>query len=389
MPKINIQFAQDGTKLNPFGSDFNSSFESKRLAKLLAGFGSVPGASLEGATSGLSGVAGATGGLTSLLGNGLQKGLGSLLNFSTIANSPMNKTQKQISNIDAGVDTVSSFASMIPGIGGIAGGALGTLNKIGGALIGSPKIVKDYIKNDNITATGGYGGVAAKADDAANTADTYKSAGLFGKLFSKGKVKDQIGVANGMQKDVSKIITDNEMYKDRATSSANLFNTNNMNKIYGGNSWTNGSVQYGKNGTVINFKRLAKAARKSLVTIPEPKEEATEVIKSFQKGGALNVIVNGKLHAHRHKLKEIEGFEDAEITEKGVPVVTLSEGGEVVTQHAEVERDEIVLHKGLTKMLEALQETGDEDAMIEAGKLLAKELVKNTRDSENKILKNA
>lgn len=102
----------------------------------------------------------------------------------------------------------------------------------------------------------------------------------------------------------------------------------------------------------------------------------------FKLGGKINIIVNGKLH------KELHHMDMDDVTKKGVPVVTMEDGGEVV-QHAEVERDEMILHLELTKKLEELKEEGSDDSMIEAGKLLAYEIVKNTKDSKNKIIKNA
>jgi len=110
-------------------------------------------------------------------------------------------------------------------------------------------------------------------------------------------------------------------------------------------------------------------------------------LPAFRDGGAINVIVDGSLHAHNHELHNVAHLKDAKITAKGIPVVTMDEGGEV-TQHAEVERDELILHFDLTKKLEELMDEGTEEAMIEAGRILSKEIVKNTRDSKSKLLKN-
>jgi hypothetical protein len=107
-----------------------------------------------------------------------------------------------------------------------------------------------------------------------------------------------------------------------------------------------------------------------------------------EKGGAVNVIVDGHLHSRLHHLDEHPHLEDAAITEKGVPVVSFDHTGDV-EQHAEVERDELILHYDLTKQLEALMAEGTDEAACEAGKLLAKEIVKNTKDSKSKILANA
>lgn len=101
-------------------------------------------------------------------------------------------------------------------------------------------------------------------------------------------------------------------------------------------------------------------------------------VRMNKDGGAINVIVEGKLHAHKHDMKSIEGLENAKITHKGVPVI-MKEGGEV-EQAAEVEKEELILHYDLTKKLEQLMEEGTDEAAIEAGKLLAKELTSNIDD---------
>ncbi len=111
-------------------------------------------------------------------------------------------------------------------------------------------------------------------------------------------------------------------------------------------------------------------------------------VKTHQEGGTINVIVDGALHARKHELKEMQDFIDAEITLKGVPVITKAEGGGI-TQHAEVEVNELILRLEVTKKLEELLEEGTDEAAIEAGRLLAKEIVKNTKDSKSKILKTA
>ena len=38
--------------------------------------------------------------------------------------------------------------------------------------------------------------------------------------------------------------------------------------------------------------------------------------------------------------------------------------------------------------MEELMKIGSEEAMIEAGKILSKEIIKNTKDSKSKLLKN-
>lgn len=93
-----------------------------------------------------------------------------------------------------------------------------------------------------------------------------------------------------------------------------------------------------------------------------------------------NVIPDGALHARRHNLPEDIS---EQVTDKGIPVITYDkEGG--VTQHAEIEKNEIIFHKQVTEKLEELlnkYNEGDESAAIDAGKLLTYEILENTIDN--------
>lgn len=111
----------------------------------------------------------------------------------------------------------------------------------------------------------------------------------------------------------------------------------------------------------------------------ETVEQKEEEVQEFKDGGAVNVIPEGNLHARLHHMEDAEG-----LTKKGVPVVD-KDGN----QQAEIELNEIILHLELTKKLEELcnkfynEETKSrdkEDLAIEAGKLLAKEIMENTED---------
>jgi len=103
----------------------------------------------------------------------------------------------------------------------------------------------------------------------------------------------------------------------------------------------------------------------------------------FKTGGTIkpkSVIVHGALHAHKHTLKELKELREAEITLKGIPVVTMAAEGGTIDQQAEVEREELVLHHALTMQLEELRKDGSDEAAVKAGKLLARELMRNTKD---------
>ena len=95
--------------------------------------------------------------------------------------------------------------------------------------------------------------------------------------------------------------------------------------------------------------------------------------QKFAKGGTMNIIPEGELHARLHHMEQ-EG-----ITKKGIPVISEEEGGEII-QHAEIERNEIIFRLEVTKKLEELMEDGSEEAALEAGKLLVEEILNNTED---------
>ena len=116
--------------------------------------------------------------------------------------------------------------------------------------------------------------------------------------------------------------------------------------------------------------------------------EEEELIITYKVGGKLNetsseetqsknVIPEGALHARLHHMDQ-EG-----ITKKGIPVITEEDGG--VVQHAEIERNEIIFRLEVTKELEKLAKDGSNEAAIEAGKLLVKEILENTEDNTGLI----
>ena len=131
-------------------------------------------------------------------------------------------------------------------------------------------------------------------------------------------------------------------------------------------------VRTGKSGL-----KMDRDFAKKVVKLSKGKKE--DKIPGFKNGGAVNVIPDGALHKNKHHLENVdEMFE--EVTTKGIPVITESAGGDI-TQHAEVEREEIIFNLDVTKQLEKLMEDGSDEAAIEAGKLLVREILENTVDN--------
>lgn len=106
------------------------------------------------------------------------------------------------------------------------------------------------------------------------------------------------------------------------------------------------------------------------------------------------VVPEGALHKNKHHL-DIEG-----ITPKGIPVIQdvpddvkthddiKAEGG-TLRQSAEIEAEEIIFPKELTDYVEQsmvqYQQTEDSDLLLQVGKRIVKELIKNTEDNTGLI----
>ena len=96
----------------------------------------------------------------------------------------------------------------------------------------------------------------------------------------------------------------------------------------------------------------------------------------------MNVIPDGALHARLNHLDEELG-----VTSKGIPVVTFDDGGEI-TQHAEIEINEIIFNKDTTDQIEhyfklykkAESEQEKNKIAVECGKFLVEEILENTDD---------
>lgn len=131
-----------------------------------------------------------------------------------------------------------------------------------------------------------------------------------------------------------------------------------------------------KLGTKINPSKLRNIAKK--VKGNSKKED----VEKFENGGKMNVIPDGALHARLNHLDEELG-----VTSKGIPVVTFDDGGEI-TQHAEIEINEIIFNKDTTDQIEhyfklykkAESEQEKNKIAVECGKFLVEEILENTDD---------
>lgn len=295
--------------------------------------------------------------------------------------------------LDAGYDTVASAAGAIPGVGPLVSGAMqvgklvgnglnaitgGTDGMTGGdAFLGSSfgttlampfSIINsafgkraDTINKDNETweqQGSAYGGSLAKVDNALTKSG--KKYGAFSRRARK-KANSQIAEAKRQQSAVADINQEAQDAFQSQAGSIDRLNRRNALSMAGG--YQSRGMRVGKVGVKLPTQEKLSKVREFLASKP----------KKFADGGKMNVIPDGALHAHKNHM-DVDG-----ITSKGIPVVTEEDGG--IIQHAEIERNEIIFNKEVTEKLEALAKEGTDEAAIEAGKILAREIMENTQDN--------
>lgn len=343
--------------------------------------------------------------------NNLNKGFGLAGSIADAAGSLIPQTEQSAltTGLNQGYDAAANAVSAIPGVGTIIGGAM----KVGGMLsdgltalgvgtdqmtttdkildskflkltpvglinsIGAKKA--DTITKDNEAfeqVGSAYGGTQATVDDALT-----KSGKKYG-LFSGGarnRANRQIHNAQMQQSKMSNIADEAQMAF--AASNNPLLGLGTQLQLNGG--YQQNTVRAGKSGLKMDrdfAKRVVKLSKGQKEKRKKIQEEVRmEEVAGFKNGGAVNVIPDGALHAHKHHLENVdEKFED--VTSKGIPVITEEKGGDI-KQHAEVEREEIIFNLEVTKQLEKLMQDGSDEAAIEAGKLLVYEILENTVDN--------
>lgn len=341
----------------------------------------------------------------------LNKGFGIAGSIADVAGSLIPKTEQSAltEGLNQGYDAAANAAMAIPGVGTIIGGAM----KVGGMLsdgltalgvgtnqmttadkildnkflkltplglvnaIGAKKadtITKDNEAFEQVGSS--YGGTQATVDDALT-----KSGKKYGLLSGKArnKANQQIHNAQMQQSKMSNIADEAQMAF--AASNNPLIGLGTQLQLNGG--YQQSTVRAGKSGLKMDrafAKRVNKLSNGKKSKAKKIQEEVRmEEVAGFKNGGAVNVIPDGALHAHKHHLEDVDGkFE--EVTTKGIPVITEEKGGDI-KQHAEVEREEIIFNLDVTKQLEKLMQDGSDEAAIEAGKLLVHEILENTVDN--------
>lgn len=211
----------------------------------------------------------------------------------------------------------------------------------------------------------------------------FKTSSLAGQKFTLlGNSKRKKVNALTQRLDTENLMAGNVSYKAQQENlaSGNAWNdiaSANQQRLIGG---LNTRVLSVKKGGNINPALLRNITKKVKV---QKLDNSTDVGK-FENGGKLNVIPDGALHARLHHL---DGELGEAVTGKGIPVVTFDEGGEI-TQHAEIEVNEIIFNKDTTDKLERyfkLYNKADSDQeknriATECGKFLSEEILENTDD---------
>lgn len=232
-------------------------------------------------------------------------------------------------------------------------GASKLANQIGGADV-----------DDAVAMSGGgYGGTMNAWEDAGKIAG--KKVGLFS---SKSSLNSKIYDANNQMHLLQRIMG-NKRNQDLLTAQMeDRWNQHTENLMNGGI----GNIQFGRLGLKVEI--LPKVHE--ILNRPKVLDVLTEweEVPEFKEGGKMNVIPEGALHARLHHMENAEG-----LTKKGIPVVSIAEGGEL-EQQAEIELNEIIFNLEVTQKLEKLMEDGSDNAAIEAGKLLVQEIFENTDD---------
>lgn len=316
---------------------------------------------------------------------------------------PKKEQSALTTGLNQGYDAAANMISSVPGVGTIVGGAM----KIGGMLsdgltalgvgtdqmtttdkILDSKFMKltpmglvnafgakkaDTIYKDNETweqQGSAYGGSMAKVDDALT-----KSGKKYGAFSGKARRKANAQIAEAKRQ--QNLVSDINQEAQDAFAASNYSGIGLRNELALSGGYRNMAV--GRNGMKI-LDAESQWAREVLTKAKiRPKEKLEEQPPKFAEGGKVNVIPDGALHAHKHHLEDISP-EYEQVTSKGIPVVTEEEGGKL-KQHAEIERNEIIFRLEVTKKLEELMKDGSDDAAIEAGKLLAHEIINNTVDN--------
>lgn len=267
------------------------------------------------------------------------------------------------------LDNIDKEAGKDAGISGAAAGFNNFMNYLpGNSMIwgafasktANADVISDEVKDVSGAYSDSYG-------------DLESAQKLSGKrfLFGRKKANKFIEDANETNRKMYDISTTNTYRKQ--SDYGNDVMQQNLNRYAGSNYMSNALAKYG-------MKLMSIEEAKEILAL---RQQATD-IQAFANGGQINVIPEGARHSRLNHLEDVHD-DLSDVTKKGIPVVTPTEDGDL-EQVAEIESGELLLTLEVTKKLEELMKDGSDKAAIEAGKLLAKEIITNTDDKSEEYL---
>ena len=249
----------------------------------------------------------------------------------------------------------SSFLNLTP---------LGLVNGFGGKKTNTFNYNTREDQQDRNYISGSYN--MQKLEDA-----QHQSGKKYG-LFSSGARREAnslIGTANNQAHLLREISQKSQFQNTFGNAMQNINTVDYQKKLQG---YQPNYMHIGKNGMKIE-------KQEEEFIIPDISEfkpiiATEEQLQKFKEGGSFNIIPDGALHARKNNM-ELDG-----ITKKGIPVVD-KDGN----QQAEIEKNEIIFRKEVTTQIEEAMQDGSDKKAIEIGKLLVKEIFKNTKDNTGLI----
>ena len=303
--------------------------------------------------------------------------------------------------LDNAYNTLSDAVSIIPGFGTTAslimkGGSLAGkyINKWGGGTDGMTStdaiLGSSFLNLTPLGLVNGFGGKKTNTFNYNTREDQqdrnyisgsynmqkledaqHKSGKKYG-LFSSGARREAnslIGTANNQASLLREISQKSQFQNTFGNAMQNINTVDYQKKLQG---YQPNYMHIGKNGMKIE-------KQEEEFIIPDISEfkpiiATEEQLQKFKEGGSFNIIPDGALHARKNNM-ELDG-----ITKKGIPVVD-KDGN----QQAEIEKNEIIFRKEVTTAIEEAIKDGSDKKAIEIGKLLVKEIFKNTKDNTGLI----
>lgn len=294
---------------------------------------------------------------------------------------------------------------------------LGTFNKYSGVLMGTPLAHLATIG----ALAGTYDKLAAKDADEQGTADMSNigydtlinplagaTVGGWDRLRGKrgriNQVTEKVDRANSVAYAIGSAHKQNTLASQNTTG---VLQDKNYQQMMGGYGTNILAARLGTKIPPVHLRNIVNKAewnKKKKLEEQKKKLEASKVLEKdtkYKDGGLLNktdreevieevveekknVIPEGAFHSRKNNIHEDVA---KHVTHKGIPVITKDEEGKI-TQHAEVERNEIIFHKEATDTIESLHEKYKkaetqklkDEIMIECGKYIADQILVNTDD---------